>query len=214
LIVVFLAPVLSLGPLRPLAVVSALAGMGGVALLVLTPHAALDAVGIAAGLAGATSMALGNILSRKWHPPVSPITFSAWQLTAGGLLLVPVVLLLDQAPPVPTLANLMGLVWLGLIGAAVTYALWFRGIGRLPPAAVSSLLFLSPLTAVLLGWVVLDQSLGILQMAGIAVVIGSIRSASAPIEVGHSRRGCPRAPSAEVGTGFACELSEGNGSRA
>lgn len=174
LIVVFLAPVLSLGPLRPLAVVAALAGMGGVALLVLTPHAALDAVGIAAGLAGATSMALGSILSRKWHPPVSPITFTAWQLTAGGLLLVPVVLLLDQAPPVPTLANLMGLVWLGLIGAAVTYALWFRGIGRLPPAAVSSLLFLSPLTAVLLGWVVLDQSLGILQMAGIAVVIGSI----------------------------------------
>lgn len=174
LIVVFLARFLSLGPLRPLAVIAALAGMGGVALLVLTPHAALDTIGILAGLAGATSMALGSTLSRKWHPPVSPLTFTAWQLTAGGLLLVPVVLILGQVPPVPTISNLMGLVWLGLVGAALTYALWFRGIGRLPPSAVSSLLFLSPLTAVLLGWAVLHQSLSILQMAGIAVVIGSI----------------------------------------
>lgn len=174
LIVVFLARFLSLGALRPLAVVAALAGMGGVALLVLTPHAALDAVGIVAGLAGATSMALGSTLSLKWQPPASPLTFTAWQLTAGGLLLVPVVLVLDQVPPVPTISNLIGLVWLGLIGAALTYALWFRGIGRLPPSAVSSLLFLSPLTAVLLGWAVLHQSLSIPQMAGIALVIGSI----------------------------------------
>jgi probable blue pigment (indigoidine) exporter len=136
--------------------------------------AALDAGGILAGLAGATSMALGSTLSRKCQPPVSPLTFTAWQLTAGGILLVPVVLVFDRSLPLPTISNLLGLVWLGLIGAALTYVLWFRGIGRLPPAAVSSLLFLSPLTAVLLGWVFLQQSLSILQMAGIALVIGSI----------------------------------------
>ncbi|PZR69135.1 MAG: EamA family transporter, partial [Stutzerimonas stutzeri] len=38
---------------RPLAVFAGLAGIGGVALLVLTPSAALDPVGVAAGLAGA-----------------------------------------------------------------------------------------------------------------------------------------------------------------
>ncbi|MDP0926302.1 EamA family transporter [Paracoccus onubensis] len=174
LIVVFLAAFLLSGRLRPLTVVAALVGMGGVALLVLTPSASLDAIGIAAGLAGATSMALGSILARKWQPPVSPLTFTAWQLTCGGLLLLPVVLVVDHAIPVPTVSNLLGLVWLGLIGAAVTYALWFRGIGRLAPSVVSSLLFLSPLTAVLLGWVFLGQTLSILQITGIALVIGSI----------------------------------------
>jgi len=174
LIVVFLAAFLLSGRLRPLTVVAALVGMGGVALLVLTPSASLDAIGIAAGLAGATSMALGSILARKWQPPVSPLTFTAWQLTSGGLLLLPVVLVVDHAIPVPTVSNLLGLVWLGLIGAAVTYALWFRGIGRLAPSVVSSLLFLSPLTAVLLGWVFLGQTLSILQITGIALVIGSI----------------------------------------
>lgn len=174
LIVVFMASFLLSSRLRTLAIVAALVGMGGVALLVLTPSAALDSIGIAAGLAGATSMALGGTLARKWQPPVSPLTFTAWQLTAGGLLLLPVVLLIDPPIPIPTVSNLVGLVWLGLIGAALTYVLWFRGIGRLAPTVVSSLLFLSPLTAVLLGWSFLGQTLTILQIAGIALVIGSI----------------------------------------
>ncbi|MEZ2128672.1 MULTISPECIES: EamA family transporter [unclassified Sinorhizobium] len=174
LIVVFLASFLLASPVRPLAIIGALVGMGGVALLVLTPSAALDVIGIAAGLAGATSMALGGILARKWRPPVSPLAFTAWQLTAGGLLLVPVVLLFEPSLPVPTASNLVGLAWLGLVGAALTYALWFRGIGRLDSSVVSSLLFLSPLTAVLLGWGLLGQTLTALQIAGIALVIGSI----------------------------------------
>ncbi|GAA4159833.1 EamA family transporter [Shinella granuli] len=174
LIVVFLASFLLSSRLRALAVLGALAGMIGVALLVLTPDAALDPIGIAAGLAGATSMAMGVTLARKWQPPVSPLTFTAWQLTAGGLLLVPVVVLIDGSIPVPTLSNLMGLVWLGLIGAALTYVLWFRGIGRLAPSAVSSLLFLSPLTAMLLRWGFLGQSLTVLQITGASLVIGSI----------------------------------------
>ncbi len=174
LIVVILASLLLSSPVRPSNIIGALVGMGGVALLVLTPSAALDAIGVAAGLAGATSMALGSVLARRWRPPVSPLTFTAWQLTAGGLLLLPAVVLAGQPIPVPTITNFLGLVWLGLVGAALTYALWFRGIGRLPPSVVSSLLFLSPLTAVLMGWSLLGQTLTVLQIVGIALVIGSI----------------------------------------
>ncbi|MFS8047666.1 EamA family transporter [Rhizobium sp. BR 314] len=174
LIVVFLASFILSSPLRPLAIAGAIIGMGGVALLVLTPNAALDPIGIAAGLAGATSMALGGTLARKWQPPVSPLTFTSWQLTAGGLLLLPAVIVFDHAIPIPTASNLLGLVWLGLIGAALTYVLWFRGLGRLAPSAASSLLFFSPLTAVLLGWAFLGQTLTAPQIAGIGLVIGSI----------------------------------------
>lgn len=174
LIVIFLAAALLGSPLRKLSIVAAVAGIGGVALLVLTPHAALDGIGVAAGLVGAASMALGNVLTRKWQPPVSLLTFTAWQLTAGGLLLVPVVLVFAPAVPVPTAANLFGLAWLGLIGAALAYVLWFRGIARLDSAVVSSLLFLSPLTAMLLGWAFLDQSLSGVQVAGVGCVLGSI----------------------------------------
>ncbi len=78
------------------------------ALLVLTPNAALDPVGVAAGLAGAVSMAFGTVLTRKWQPPVPLLTFTARQLAAGGLLLVPVALVFDPPIPMPTGTNVLG----------------------------------------------------------------------------------------------------------
>ncbi len=189
LMVVFLASALLGTRVRALSVVAAAVGFGGVALLVLTPQARLDAIGIAAALAGAVSMAFGTVLARRWQPPVSALTFTAWQLTAGGLLLLPVALWLEPALPPLTATNWLGFGWLGLVGAALTYILWFRGVARLEPAAIASLAFLSPVTAVILGWVLLGQRLSPLQVAGIAIVIASIWLSQ------HAQRGAlPTAP--------------------
>ena len=177
LIVVFLAYAMLGAPVLALSVLAAVVGMGGVALMVLTPAAALDPIGVAAGLGGALSMAAGTVLSRKWRPPVSLLTFTAWQLTAGGLLLLPFALLVEPPlPPLPALTseNVLGLTYLGLIGAAFTYILWFRGIGRLEPSAVSALGFLSPATAVVLGWSLLDQQLNALQIVGFVAVLAGV----------------------------------------
>lgn len=174
LIVILLARALLGTPVRGLAVLAALAGIGGVALLVLGPKAALDPVGVAAGLASAASMALGTVLSRRWQPPVSALAFTSWQLSAGGVLLVPIALLAEPALPPVTTLNALGIAYLGLIGAALTYVIWFRGLARLEPAVVSSLGFLSPVSAVLLGWALLDQRLSAAQMAGMGIVVGSV----------------------------------------
>ena len=174
LIVVFLARMVLGTRLRIVAVAAALAGIVGVALLVLKPDSALDQTGIIAALAGAFSMAAGTVLSRYWQPPVSPLTFTAWQLTAGGLLLVPIALSLEPALPVLTLTNWLGLIYLCLIGGAVTYLLWFRGLARLESSVAASLGFLSPLTAVILGWGLLGQQLNLLQITGMAIVLFSV----------------------------------------
>ncbi|WP_298016146.1 EamA family transporter [uncultured Castellaniella sp.] len=174
LIVALIAPALLATRPRMASLLAGLAGIAGVGLLVLGPGADLDGLGIAAGLAGAVSMALGNVLARKWQAQVPMLTMTAWQLCLGGLLLVPVVLVSGPALPAPTAGNLLGLAWLSLVGAALTYALWFRGIGRLSPVAVSSLLFLSPVTAAILGWLFLDQALSPPQLAGMAIVAASV----------------------------------------
>ncbi|MDK4714985.1 EamA family transporter [Rhizobium sp. CNPSo 4039] len=174
LIVIVLARLLLGSPIRGLSIIAAIAGIGGVALLILTPNATLDPIGIIAGIGGAFSMAAGTVLSRRWRLDVSPLTFTAWQLTAGGVLLLPVALLLE--PPLPHLtgANILGFTYLGLIGAALTYILWFRGLSRLEPSMVSPLGFLSPTMAVILGWAVLGQQLSPMQIFGIVVVLGSV----------------------------------------
>ncbi|NTA14575.1 EamA family transporter [Agrobacterium tumefaciens] len=175
LIVIGLSRLFLAAPVRPLAIVAGLLGIVGVALLVLAPGAAaLDAVGVAAGLAGAVSMAFGTVLTRKWRPPVSNLTFTAWQLTAGGILLLPVAYLLEPALPAPTAANILGMAYLGIIGAALTYFLWFRGLARIEPSAAASLGFLSPVVATLLGWLALGQSLTPAQIVGFVAVLFSI----------------------------------------
>ncbi len=174
LLVVFLSAYALKTPMRPAALLAASLGIIGVALLVLTPEAKLDMWGAIAGLGGAASMAAGVVLTRKWQPPVPPLTLTAWQLTAGGVLLVPFAApnLLDILSL--TGANLLGLAYMSLVGGALTYILWFRGIARIEPAKVSLLGVLSPLTAVILGWVLLAQSLTQMQFIGAVLALFSL----------------------------------------
>ncbi|WP_337225018.1 EamA family transporter [Proteus terrae] len=174
LIVLFLSRWLLQTRLSWLSISAALGGIFGVAILILTPNAALDPIGIIAGLGGAFSMATGTVLSRRWQPPVTPLTFTAWQLTAGGAVLLPFALLFEPALPLLTGINFLGLAYLTLIGGALTYIFWFRGLALLGPSSVASLGFLSPLSAVILGWALLGQQLTSLQILGMIVILLSI----------------------------------------
>lgn len=170
----FLARILLDAPIRAVSVIAACGGVLGVALLLLTPEATLDTTGILAGLIGAVSMAAGVVLTKKWLPGIAPITSTAWQLTAGGLLLVPVALLTTPGLPQITALNVAGITYLCLIGGVFTYILWFRGIGQLDPGAVSLLALLSPLAAVILGWTLKGEALTPSQMVGALIIVFSV----------------------------------------
>lgn len=149
------------------------AGVVGVALMVLGPGAALDAVGVLAGLAGVVAMSAGVVLTRRWGQPVAAVPFAGWQLTAGGLTLVPVAAVVEGAPPPLDGSATVGFVWLSLVGTLAAYALWFRGIGRLPVVA-SFLGLLSPTVATVIGWLALDQTLTTVQAAGFVVALAAV----------------------------------------
>lgn len=191
MIVIFMARGWLGTPIRAGAVGAAALGVFGVALLLISPEAQLDPIGIAAGLGGATSMAAGTVLSRKWQPPVSALSFTAWQLTAGGLILLPLALIIEPSLPQLTATNIAGLGWLGLIGAAASYVLWFRGVARIEPGAVSMLGMMSPVTAVILGWIWLGEALSLLQLLGAVIVLGSVWAGQM---VNQSRPQVPGAP--------------------
>lgn len=155
---------------------SGVMGVAGVAMLVLGPRATLDPVGLAAALAGATSMATGVVLTKHWGRPVDLVTFTGWQLTAGGLFLLPALVLAEGLPTAISPGNLAGIAWLSVVGTGFAYANWFRGIQLMPVAAVSFLGLLSPLVATLAGWAVLGQTLSALQLLGATSVVGAIVS--------------------------------------
>ena len=173
------------------------AGVVGVGLIVLRGDMAFDAIGVAAGVAAAASMGTGIVLTKRWgRPPgVGTLAFTGWQLTAGGLLLVPVALAVEGLPPTPDASALAGYAWLTLVGTALAHSLWFQGLGRLPVTAASFLTLLSPAVAALLGWLVLDESLTPLQGVGFAIALLAIACAQLTPEAARSLvRAKPAAP--------------------
>ena len=142
-----------------LALLAGVLGVMGMAALLLSPGARWDMVGVAAALVATLCMAAGTFWSRRWRSDLPVLAFTGWQLLAGGVMLAPVAWAVDPPLPALTATHIAGYLYLSLAGALVAYALWFRGIARLPSVAVSSLGLLSPVTAVLLGWVLLGQAM-------------------------------------------------------
>lgn len=188
-------------------VLSALAGVAGVSLLVLRAGARLDGLGVAAALGGAVVMAAGVVLSKRWVSPAPLLATTGWQLVAGGLLLLPVALFVEGPPPADlTARNLLGYGYLTIVGAAVAYALWFRGIRALTPTSVTFLGLLSPVVATLLGWLALGQDLTPAQGLGGAIVLGALVAA----QLRRPERRVAAGP-ATTGTGAAGEHPAGGG---
>ncbi len=162
-------------------------GILGIVLLVTSGSAQLNFVGIVVAVIGTLSMASGVVLTKKWGrpPQMTLLGFTGWQLLFGGVLLLPIALSVEGLPDHLSLPNYLGYLYLSVIGAIVGYSLWFRGIEKLPPITVSFLGFLSSVSACLLGYIVLDQTLTWLQIVGalfvlIAIVLAAPRLTQAP----------------------------------
>lgn len=162
---------------RPTArsVLTGVAAAFGVSLVVLKAAGALDAVGVPAALAATASMSAGIVLAKRWGRPdgVGPLALTGWQLTAGGLLIAPLALLAEGAPPALDGPAVGGYLYLALANTALAYWLWFRGIGRLSATQATFLGPLSPLTAAVVGWAALGQALTPVQLAGMALAFGA-----------------------------------------
>lgn len=153
-----------------------LVGIVGVAMVVLGPGAGMDPVGVVAGLGGALSMGTGVVLTKRWGRPegVSAVGLAGWQLTAGGLVLLVPALLVDGVPPGIDAAAVLGYSWLALVGALLAYTLWFSGIRRLPVTATALLGLLSPLVAAVLGVVLADERLDLVQVGGFVLALAAM----------------------------------------
>ncbi|MBN3207108.1 EamA family transporter [Pectobacterium brasiliense] len=153
---------------------SAIIGVVGMAILLLSPQTTFEPVGVAAALLGAVCMATGVWLTRRWQLDLPVLPLTGWQLFLGGLMLAPVAWIADAPLPALTLSQWAAYSYLCLAGAVLAYGLWFRGVSRLPTVAVASLGLLSPLTAVVLGWALLSQSITGTAFLGLAIVLASV----------------------------------------
>lgn len=155
-------------------VLAVLASMLGMYWLLVTPEASWDVIGLVAAFGAAVVMASGLFLMQRWSIDMPLIAFTAWQLTLGGLMLLPLTLIAESLPTTITLPNILGYAWLALFGSVLAYSLYFRGAALLPGVALSVLGVLSPVTATIIGWWWLDEHLNAQQLCGLLLVLAAV----------------------------------------
>lgn len=146
----------------------------GVGLVVVRPGADVDPVGVLAAVGANLSFSLGVVLTKRFPAPTDRLAATGAQLLVGAAVLAPLALLTEGAPPSVDVSAVAGFAYLSLLGTALAYVLWFRGIRRLPAAAPPLLGLAAPVTGAVMGWLVLGQRLSGVQLAGFAVTLGAI----------------------------------------
>ncbi|ODN68570.1 DMT family transporter [Methylobrevis pamukkalensis] len=164
--------------LKPLKVAGVIIGFAGVA--VMMGGSALGDLGgdFLAELAciGATiSYAFSSLWARRFkgQPPLRTAT---GQLTASSLLVLPLMLIFEApwAAPAPSGPAWAAVIFLALAATALAYVVFFRIITLAGASSVMLVTFLVPVSAVLLGWLVLGEVLEPRHWVGMALIMAGL----------------------------------------
>jgi drug/metabolite transporter, DME family len=182
-------------------VVATAVAVAGVVLLVAGagPGSAsgADLVGVAAAVGAGASYAVYTIAARalllggRRGVPVMAAFFAT-----GAVVLLPFLLVADLRW-VLTPRGISMVLWLGLVATALSYVLFQRGLGLLPAGTVATMSLAEPVTATVLGVVVLGERLSWLSGLGIVVVVlallmVTVRSRTRRVRTSRRGGGAPR----------------------
>lgn len=150
------------------AILAASSDAGGVGSAGADPLGLLASLGAGASYAVYT-LAAKALLDRGWSP-----TGSMGALFGTAAVVSVPVLAMTDASWLTTPEGLAMALWLGLVTTTLAYVLFGAGLAGLAPATVSTLTLAEPLTAGILGVVLLGETLSAGSIAGLAVLAAGI----------------------------------------
>jgi drug/metabolite transporter (DMT)-like permease len=153
-----------------------LIGFAGVAVMLGPTARAAFEVGLAAqlaGLAAAVSYAFAGVFGRRFRAMgVPPLVTAAGQVTASTLMLLPVTLVVDRpwTLPLPGPATSAAVLGIAALSTALAYVLYFRILATAGATNLLLVTFLIPVSAIVLGFLVLGEELDPRHFAGMALI--------------------------------------------
>lgn len=132
-----------------------------------------SALGQLAVLGAALSYAFAGVFARRFKTwGISPLMVATGQVTSAAIILTPLALIVDQpwtlsAPPGYVMGAMAGLA---LLSTVLAYILYFRLIASAGATNAALVTFLIPISAILLGVLILGESFTPMQAAGMALI--------------------------------------------
>lgn len=186
-LIVFLAPVL-MAAVAPFTLGEQLTRRTGVALglalvgtilLVGLGAEGVEVAGLVCALLAAVLLAVLLINAKVLSPLYGGRRLALAQVSIASVVLVPLAVAGDGAWP--TRADVVWVLGLGLVYTALALAVFLGGLGRIPALHTGVLSYLEPASATFLGWLVLDETLGVgTVVGGVLVVAGGLLVLGAP----------------------------------
>jgi drug/metabolite transporter (DMT)-like permease len=157
-----------------------LIGFGGVALLV-TPRGSAGAfdmnflLGALAIQAGCVAWQGGTVYGKRALAAVPPLMSSALQMLSGGLVMLVAGVAVGELPRFHlTPRTWSALVYLTLFGSVLTYTAYVYALKSLRTTTISLYAYINPVVAVILGWLILDERLTWVSVAGMCIILGGV----------------------------------------
>lgn len=124
-----------------------------------------------ASLLGALSYAIAGVYGRRFRNE-PPLVVSTGQLIAATIILAPAAALIDRPwiLPFPSSTALCSLLALAIFSTALGYLVYFRILSRAGATNVMLVTFLMPVSAILLGSIILDEHVTLRHLAGLATI--------------------------------------------
>lgn len=156
---------------RALPLTGATLGIAGVTLMVFAGTSGIDPFGVAASLAAVLLSSIGFILAKRWNTTHDLVSTTAWQLLAGGLVLVPIAVAVEGSPPSLDGPAFAAFAYLTIVATAIAYLAWFSGLRHLSAGTVGLIGLLNPVVGVLLGTMLAAETLDPRQVVGLMLVL-------------------------------------------
>jgi drug/metabolite transporter (DMT)-like permease len=188
-----------------------LVGFAGVALLLRPGEQSGDAtfLGLFACVAAAAMWASGSFASPRLSLPRDPLVSTGWQMLLGGAVILVAGLASGEAGDVDFAAfstrSVLALSYLVAIGSWVAFTAYAWLLQNAPISRVATYAYVNPVVAIVLGWLILDEVITPVTLAGAAIIVVAV-ALVVRIESGsraHVQRGGDRRP--EVGAPAALE---------
>lgn len=130
--------------------------------------------GILLCLGGAFSYGLAALAARRLLKDSPPLGTATFQLMASTVMMAIVASAMEQPwrLPMPDTATWLAVLGLASLSTALAYIVFFQILRRSGATNVMLVTLLIPVTAILLGWLVLGEPISMREIAG-AIVIGS-----------------------------------------
>lgn len=135
--------------------------------------AGVDVAGLFFALGAGLAWALYLVGAKAVFEAADPVFAAAVVFAGAGIALAPATVLSD-ATWVATGRGLLVVVWLALVATALSYILFSRGLERTPVAATATMSLAEPLTATVLGLLVVGEPVRATTLLGIALVVSGL----------------------------------------